>query len=114
MFSCLAELQELYLRRMRVSVFPSDIINLKQLRILDLSQNSLQSIPQGIENLTSLAELDLSDNNISSLPPELGLLEPSLQVLKLEGNPLRSIRRAILDRGTKGVLKYLKERIVEH
>ncbi|XP_015056460.1 plant intracellular Ras-group-related LRR protein 6 isoform X1 [Solanum pennellii] len=113
-FSCLPELQELYLRRMRVSVFPSDIINLKQLRILDLSQNSLQSIPQGIENLTSLAELDLSDNNISSLPPELGLLEPSLQVLKLEGNPLRSIRRAILDRGTKGVLKYLKERIVEH
>ncbi|XP_047254342.1 plant intracellular Ras-group-related LRR protein 6 isoform X2 [Capsicum annuum] len=113
-FSCLPELQELYLRRMQISIFPSDILNLKQLRILDLSQNSLQSIPQGIVNLTSLAELDVSDNNISSLPPELGLLEPSLQVLKLDGNPLRSIRRAILDRGTKGVLTYLKERIVEH
>ncbi|GLT66540.1 hypothetical protein SLA2020_388990 [Shorea laevis] len=68
---------------------------------------------QGFQNLTSLAELDLSDNNISVLPPELGLLEPSLQVLRLDGNSLRSIRRAILDRGTKAVLNYLKDRIPE-
>ncbi|XP_017980552.1 PREDICTED: plant intracellular Ras-group-related LRR protein 6 [Theobroma cacao] len=88
-------------------------MSLCQLQILDLGQNSLQSIPEGLNSLTSLTELDLSDNNISALPPELGLLEPSLQVLRLDGNPLRSIRRAILDKGTKAVLKYLKDKIPE-
>ncbi|XP_071905299.1 plant intracellular Ras-group-related LRR protein 6-like isoform X5 [Coffea arabica] len=112
-FSSMPELQELYLRRMQISVFPAEIMSLKQLRTLDLSQNSLQHIPQGIKDMTRLTELDLSDNNISALPPELGLLEPSLQVLKLDGNPLRSIRRTILDRGTKAILKYLKERVAE-
>ncbi|KAK6132678.1 hypothetical protein DH2020_033561 [Rehmannia glutinosa] len=71
------------------------------------------TLPESIKNLTSLTELNLSDNNISSLPPDLGLLESNLQVLKLEGNPMRSIRRPILDRGTKAILKYLKEKIVE-
>jgi len=113
-FSSLPQLQELYLRRMHISEIPSDLLGLQKLRVLDLSQNSLHLIPDGIKNLTSLTELDLSDNNISTLPAELGLLEPSLQVLKLDGNPLRSIRRAILDRGTKAVLNYLKDKIVEN
>ncbi|KAJ1401923.1 Leucine-rich repeat, partial [Sesbania bispinosa] len=68
----------------------------------------------GLKDLTSLTELDLSDNNISALPPELGLLEPSLQVLRLDGNPFRSIRRTVLDKGTKAVLKYLKDKLPEH
>ncbi|KAG2588531.1 hypothetical protein PVAP13_5NG340900 [Panicum virgatum] len=42
----------------------------------------------GIKNFTVLIELDLLDNNITALPAELGLLEPNLQVLKLDGNPL--------------------------
>jgi Leucine-rich repeat (LRR) protein len=66
---------------------------------------------QGIKNMTSLKHLDISNNNISSLPPELGLLEPTLEVLRLDGNPLRSIRRPILERGTKAVLNYLKDRL---
>jgi len=111
--SKLLELQELYLRRMRLSEVPSDIPSLQRLHILDLSQNSLVSIPQDFKNLVSLKELDLSDNNILTLPPELGLLEPSLQVLRLNGNPLRSIRRTILDRGAKAVLNYLKDKIPE-
>lgn len=98
---------------MQISEVPSDLLSLQKLRILDLSQNSLQSIPKGFKNVASLAELDLSDNNITTLPPELGLLEDSLQVLRLDGNPLRSVRRTILDRGTKAVLNYLKDRIVD-
>ncbi|GJR06422.1 plant intracellular Ras-group-related LRR protein 6 isoform X1 [Tanacetum coccineum] len=110
-FSCLLELQELYLRRMQISEVRADILSLPKLRILDMSQNSLQSIPVGFKDAKSLQELRLSDNNISTLPPELGLLEPSLQVLQLDGNPLRSIRRAILDRGTKAILSYLKDKL---
>ncbi|XWS11065.1 hypothetical protein CRYUN_Cryun38cG0051600 [Craigia yunnanensis] len=89
LFSCLSHLKELYLRRMQLQEVPSEIISLRQVQMLDLSQNSLQSIPEGLKSLTSLTELDLSDNNISALPPELGLLEPRLQVLRLDGNPLR-------------------------
>ncbi|CAL5341938.1 unnamed protein product [Camellia sinensis] len=113
-FSSLPLLQELYLRRMRISEIPSDLLGLQKLRVLDLSQNSLHSVPEGFKILTSLTELDLSDNNITTLPPELGLLEPTLQVLRLDGNPLKSIRRTILDRGTKAVLTYLRDKIVEH
>ncbi|OMO80314.1 hypothetical protein CCACVL1_13033 [Corchorus capsularis] len=110
-FSSLPHLKELYLRRTQLREVPSEIMSLSQLQILALSQNSLQSIPEGLKSLTSLTELDLSDNNISALPPELGLLEPSLQVLRLDGNPLRSIRRTILDKGTKAVLKYLRDKL---
>uniref|UniRef100_A0A7N0SXY6 Leucine-rich repeat-containing protein 40 n=1 Tax=Kalanchoe fedtschenkoi TaxID=63787 RepID=A0A7N0SXY6_KALFE len=108
------QLQELYLRRMQLREVPSDVLSLHQLRILDLSQNYLQSIPQGIKALTCLNELDLSDNNISSLPPELGLLEPNLQALRVDGNPLRSIRRAIVERGSKAILNYLKDKLPEN
>jgi Leucine-rich repeat (LRR) protein len=109
--SKLPHLKELYLRRMKLHGFPDSLLGLKLLRILDLSQNYLTSVPEGIKDLTSLIELDLSDNNITTLPPELGLLEPNLQVLKLDGNPLRSIRRTLLERGTKAILKYLKEKL---
>ncbi|XP_061991659.1 plant intracellular Ras-group-related LRR protein 6-like isoform X4 [Rosa rugosa] len=44
-FSSLQYLQELYLRRMQLHEVPSDILSLQQLRILDFSQNSLQSVP---------------------------------------------------------------------
>ncbi|KAF8691801.1 hypothetical protein HU200_040203 [Digitaria exilis] len=109
--SVLPQLQELYLRRMKLNEFPNGLLGLKLLRILDLSQNNLVTVPEGIKNFTALIELDLSDNSITALPAELGLLEPNLQVLKLDGNPLRSIRRTLLERGTKAILKYLKEKL---
>ncbi|MCI23973.1 leucine-rich repeat-containing protein 40-like, partial [Trifolium medium] len=45
-FSSLPNLQELYLRKMGLTEVPSDILGLHQLRILALSQNSLQSVPE--------------------------------------------------------------------
>ncbi|KAK6154333.1 hypothetical protein DH2020_008581 [Rehmannia glutinosa] len=96
-----------------------------KLQILDLS-GAAGSLPENpaFSSLPELQELYLSSlqlRNIEAIKinaeggPEdpIGLLEPNLQVLKLEGNPMRSIRRPILDRGTKAILKYLKEKIVE-
>ncbi|WRX28109.1 Leucine-rich repeat - like 10 [Theobroma cacao] len=92
-YSCLRTWKQsitaILVRRVQLREVPSEIISLCQLQILGLGQNSLQSIPEGLHSLTSLTELDLSDNNISALPSKLGLLEPSLQVLRLDGNPLR-------------------------
>ena len=64
-----------------------------------------------ISRLNALEELNLMNNNISALPAKLGLLSEKLRVLMLEGNPLRSIRRPILERGSAAVLEYLRGRI---
>ena len=42
----------------------------------------------------------------------LGTL-PHLKSLQVDGNPMKSIRRDIIARGTMGLLKYLKSRIDE-
>lgn len=56
-----------------------------------------------------LNELHIADNELSSLPPALGLMQ--LRALSVGGNPLRAIRRAILDKGTPALLAYLKDRM---
>ena len=64
-----------------------------------------------ISRLNALEVLNLMNNNISALPAKLGLLSEKLRVLMLEGNPLRSIRRPILEKGSAAVLEYLRGRI---
>ena len=81
-----------------------------QLKILDLRDNKISILPDEIVNLQSLERLDLSNNNLSSLPFALGTL-PHMKSLMVEGNPMKSIRRDIIQRGTVGLLKYLRMRI---
>jgi Leucine-rich repeat (LRR) protein len=64
--------------------------------------------------LTSLHTLDMTNNNLRALPPLLGKLRNSLRVLLLEGNPLRSIRRALITAGCGPLLEYLLTRIPEN
>lgn len=78
---------------------------------LNLCAMCALQVRHDISKLTVLKELDLTNNNISRLPPMLGMLGGTLHVLRLEGNPLRSIRRPILERGTAAVLEYLRGRI---
>lgn len=70
-------------------------------------------VPESVSSLRGLEELNLANNELSGLPPKMGLLGPRLHRLALEGNPLRTIRRPILERGTQAVLEYLRGRIVE-
>ncbi|KAG0616095.1 hypothetical protein M758_5G090100 [Ceratodon purpureus] len=104
-------LQDLLLRRTQLQDFREDFKSLQKLRLLDVSQNSISVVPEWITCLARLETLDISDNNVSQLPPKLGLLEPSLKHLKVDGNPLRSIRRGILEKGTNTLLRYLLDRI---
>ncbi|GFR82517.1 leucine-rich repeat-containing protein 40 [Elysia marginata] len=77
---------------------------------LDLRDNKLQKLPEEITLLTGLERLDLTNNDISNLPLVLGTMT-SLKALVLDGNPMRSIRRDIIMRGTNEIKKYLVSRM---
>uniref|UniRef100_A0A8C9W458 Leucine-rich repeat-containing protein 40 n=1 Tax=Scleropages formosus TaxID=113540 RepID=A0A8C9W458_SCLFO len=84
--------------------------HLSALSVLELRDNKVKTLPDEITLLESLERLDIANNNISSLPCALGNM-PKLKILALEGNPLRTIRRDLLIKGTQELLKYLRSRI---
>lgn len=105
-------LKELYVGENQIEVIGAEHLkHLNSLLVLDLRDNKLKSIPDEMTLLQSLERLDLSNNDISGLPYSLGNLH--LKFLALEGNPLRTIRREILNKGTQEVLKYLRSKITD-
>lgn len=73
-----------------------------------LEYNQMEDLPRGLTNLPKLRILDLTGNNISSLDPTLGSME-SLEILKLEGNPLRE--RVLLGMSLVDLKRTLKGRL---
>ncbi|KFP75449.1 Leucine-rich repeat-containing protein 40, partial [Apaloderma vittatum] len=129
----MASLEQLYLRKNKLHSLPEfpsckllkelhagenqiEILNaenlkhLNSLSVLELRDNKIKSVPDEIALLQKLERLDLANNDISRLPYTLGNL-PQLKFLALEGNPLRTIRRDLLQKGTQELLKYLRSRI---
>ncbi|KAM6343375.1 leucine-rich repeat-containing protein 40 isoform 3-T3 [Alca torda] len=129
----MASLEQLYLRKNKLRSLPEfpsckllkelhagenqiEILNaenlkhLNSLSVLELRDNKIKSVPDEIALLQKLERLDLTNNDISRLPYTLGNL-PQLKFLALEGNPLRTIRRDLLQKGTQELLKYLRSKI---
>ncbi|NXG73202.1 LRC40 protein, partial [Baryphthengus martii] len=129
----MASLEQLYLRKNKLRSLPDfpsckllkelhagenqiEILNaenlkhLNSLSVLELRDNKIKSVPEEITLLQKLERLDLANNDISRLPYALGNL-PQLKFLALEGNPLRTIRRDLLQKGTQELLKYLRSKI---
>lgn len=72
----------------QLTEIPRDLENSRNMLVLNLSHNSIDSIPnQLFINLTDLLYLDLSDNKLDSLPPQMRRLV-HLQTLVLNNNPL--------------------------
>ncbi|NWI58995.1 LRC40 protein, partial [Calyptomena viridis] len=129
----MASLEQLYLRKNKLRSLPEfpsckllkelhagenqiEILNaeslehLNSLSVLELRDNKIKAVPEEITLLQKLERLDLANNDISRLPYTLGNL-PQLKFLALEGNPLRTIRRDLLEKGTQELLKYLRSKI---
>ncbi|XP_008844311.1 leucine-rich repeat-containing protein 40 isoform X2 [Nannospalax galili] len=103
-------LKELHVGENQIETLQAEHLQqLTAVLVLDLRDNKLKSVPEEIALLQSLERLDLSNNDISSLPCSLGTLH--LKFLALEGNPLRTIRREIIAKGTQEVLKHLRSKV---
>ncbi|MBW4523291.1 MAG: leucine-rich repeat domain-containing protein, partial [Scytolyngbya sp. HA4215-MV1] len=73
-----------------LSTLPPEIVQLRSLQSLELSNNSLSTLPPEIVQLTSLQSLYLRNNSLSTLPPEIVQLR-SLQSLYLGSNALSTL-----------------------
>lgn len=78
--------------------------------VLDLGNNKIQELPRALPYyLQSLNNLNVLNNDIPLLPHMMGL-HKNLKNLQVDGNPLKMIRRAIIDKGSLGVMTYLRDK----
>uniref|UniRef100_A0A8C0JAC4 Uncharacterized protein n=1 Tax=Chelonoidis abingdonii TaxID=106734 RepID=A0A8C0JAC4_CHEAB len=71
--------------------------HLDRLTFLNLSRNNLQTLPEGLfQGLVYLQTLDLSGNLMAMLPDGLFQDLRSLQMLELQGNPLVTLSPSVL------------------
>ena len=83
------------------------------LEVLDLGANKIQQLPNAfVHFLGKLIQLTLSNNDLGQLPHLLGF-HKNLRNLSVDGNPLKSIRRTIIDKGTDAILKFLKDKFID-
>ena len=92
--------------------FPASLLRSgSRLQRLSLAGNAIPSVPEEITRLGCLRTLDVQNNEISALPPALGLMDAHLATLLVEGNPLRTLRRAVILKGTRALLEHLRNRL---
>ena len=86
---------------------PQCISHLKKLKLLGVSNCSLNSLPDWLGELRSLETLEIPANQLTDLPASLGQLS-HLKTLKLDENPLNPDLAAAYEQGTEAVLQYLR------
>lgn len=82
--------------------FPQEVFKFKNLQVLNLNFNQIESLPSQLTQLKYLQEIRLGHNQLSTYPKGLDKLI-HLRILDLHGNQLKSIPAAI------GQLKNLEE-----
>ena len=79
----------------KLVAFPFEIFQLKNLRTLDLSRNSIVAVPSEIAAFQALRALTLHTNQIEMLPDDIGLCK-KLEILNLSNNRLATIPETFL------------------
>lgn len=93
----------LNLRWNRLKYLPIEICCLKDLRVLELMNNNLETLPNEIDNLINLEKLDLNLNQLRLLPNQIVNLK-KLQYLSFKNN-----KNLQLTVEQKEWLEYLKQ-----
>jgi len=65
---------------------------------LDVSNNCLADISDQVYYKPALNFLNIENNSLTKLPTLLGFMR--LSSLKVDGNPLKLIKRAVIEKGT--------------
>ncbi|KAJ3340256.1 hypothetical protein HDU93_007218 [Gonapodya sp. JEL0774] len=95
----------------RLTILPGCInIIFPKLTALLAESNKITAIEAPQISLGNLEVLDLRNNDISKVPEELGLCR-KMRSLRIEGNPFRVPRQAVMQQGTDAIMKYLRERL---
>ncbi len=85
----LTGLNALYIKNSNLTEVPQQVLELNELKILDLSRNTITTIPDNM-SFDKLRVLDLSYNKITAVPDSVWEL-PKLQALLLSNNKIKSI-----------------------
>jgi len=102
----------LHLQKSGITEFPKEILELEDLKVLDLSHNELTSLPQGLEKLQNLEVLYLEDNQFVEFPLVVTKL-PSLKSLSLSGNYLTRVSEEIENLQNLKILKLERNKLKE-
>uniref|UniRef100_A0ABD2WZG8 Disease resistance R13L4/SHOC-2-like LRR domain-containing protein n=1 Tax=Trichogramma kaykai TaxID=54128 RepID=A0ABD2WZG8_9HYME len=106
-----ASLQELHLSHNGIrEIDVNGLESLGQLKIMNLSNNEIDSIPEEIIMLINVELLDLSYNDISEIPNCIGVM-PNLQNFVIDGNRVKNVRRDIVQCGTPRIKNHLRQTI---
>lgn len=77
--------------KIKNSGLPTDLNNLEDLTVLDLSFNELTEIPGSLEEAKTLLVLNLGSNHITSIPSQLFINLTDLVYLDLSSNKLEML-----------------------
>ncbi len=92
-----SSLEYLQITNCHLRKFDSRILEIRNLKSLDLSHNSIQTIPSSFDRIPCLSELILHDNNITDIPTDFckSTARHSLTLLDVSNNQLKMLRPSI-------------------
>jgi hypothetical protein len=82
---------------------------LRAVSVVSVSDNKLRSLGRIFE-APSIASLSFDNNNLRAVPCELGLC-PNLRAVYMNGNPQKTVRGAVIAKGSQEILAYLKNKL---
>jgi len=75
-----------------------------------VSNNQLTDISDNVFMKYSLNYLNLENNSLTKIPTVLGFMK--LLGLKVDGNPLKLIKRQVIEKGTVALMDFLRTKHV--
>ena len=85
----------------------------ENLEVLDIGNNKIREMPTALVfYLANLTMLAMVNNDVTSMPAWIGF-HKRISTLQIDGNPLKQIRRQIVDKGTQEIMRYLRDKFVE-